>query len=69
MSFGKRIALLACCVSLVFTSPLILAGQGTWTVVVAGLDNPRGLAFGPEGALYIAQASLRTPVSGFTRAM
>ena len=56
MSFGKRIALLACCVSLVFTSPLILAGQGTWTVVVAGLDNPRGLAFGPEGALYIAQA-------------
>ena len=28
----------------------------TWTVVVNGLDNPRGLAFGPEGALYIAEA-------------
>ena len=56
MSFGKRVALVACCVSLVLTSPLILAGQATWEVVVDGLDNPRGLAFGPEGALYIAQA-------------
>ena len=28
----------------------------SWTVVVTALDNPRGLAFGPEGALYIAEA-------------
>src|SRR3954464_8199099 len=26
------------------------------TVVARGLDNPRGIAFGPEGALYVAEA-------------
>jgi hypothetical protein len=29
-------------------------GQGT--VVASGLNNPRGLAFGPDGALYVAEA-------------
>jgi hypothetical protein len=32
------------------------AGAGTPTVVMSGLDNPRGLAFGPRGALYVAEA-------------
>jgi hypothetical protein len=39
----------------------ILSGAGgavtpPGTVVMSGLDNPRHLAFGPEGALYVAEA-------------
>jgi hypothetical protein len=33
-----------------------LAAQADVTVVMSGLDNPRGLAFAPNGALYVAEA-------------
>jgi hypothetical protein len=32
-----------------------LATAATVTTVMSGLDNPRGLAFGPEGALYVTE--------------
>src|SRR4249920_4265850 len=31
------------------------------TVVMRGLENPRGLAIGPEGALYVAEAGKGGP--------
>jgi hypothetical protein len=33
-----------------------LTAAPTITVVMSGLDNPRGLALGPEGGLYVAEA-------------
>jgi sugar lactone lactonase YvrE len=33
-----------------------IAGAQTPTVVMSGLDNPRGLAFAPNGALYVTEA-------------
>ena len=56
MSLKKHCALALCCCALVFTIPMTPSGAASWEVVVTGLDNPRGLAFGPEGGLYIAQA-------------
>jgi hypothetical protein len=39
---------------------LLAAGEAaadpSISVVMSGLDNPRGLAFGPQGALYVAEA-------------
>jgi len=43
-----------------FAALLALTARGVAaaevTVVMSGLDSPRGLAFGPEGALYVAEA-------------
>jgi hypothetical protein len=54
-----RIAVLAA----VATAALVSAGMAAATVtpVMTGLDNPRGLAFGPEGALYVAEAGRGGP--------
>jgi hypothetical protein len=34
----------------------VLRAQSSMLVIASGLDNPRGLAFGPDGALYVAEA-------------
>ena len=56
MMSAKSFGVLLCVLALGFRLPLITAAATTWDVVVSGLDNPRGVAFGPDGALYIAQA-------------
>jgi hypothetical protein len=38
-----------------------VASTPAGTVVMSGLDNPRHLAFGPEGALYVAEAGRGGP--------
>src|SRR2546423_14621693 len=40
------------------------ASASTITQVMHGLDNAKGLAFGPEGALYVAEAGRGGPASG-----
>lgn len=46
-----------------FEPALFANGPGAQAtgVVMSGLDNPRGLAFGPEGALYVAEAGRGGP--------
>lgn len=38
-----------------------IEAQPSVQVVMSGLDNPRGMAFGPEGALYVAEAGRGGP--------
>lgn len=46
----------AALVSTVLIAGTTLTAQSPMVVVASGLDNPRGLAFGPDGALYVAEA-------------
>ena len=36
--------------------PVAVSATATVTVLMSGLDAPRGLAWGPEGGLYVAEA-------------
>ena len=62
---GRNIRLLALIVGLVAVLGAFAGTSGATdppgTVVMSGLDNPRGLAFGPEGGLYVAEAGRGGP--------
>jgi hypothetical protein len=51
----RATALLVPLVFIVIAAPPIV-GQSSVLVIASGLDNPRGLNFGPDGALYVAEA-------------
>jgi glucose/arabinose dehydrogenase len=40
----------------VLLTPSAWAQSSSFTVVASGLDGPRGLKFGPDGAFYVAEA-------------
>ncbi len=44
------------CTLVLFGLPSNVSADQPYQVVASGLDNPRGLAFGPEGALYVVEA-------------
>jgi hypothetical protein len=46
----------AAAVALVATVSPSITAQSSLLIVASGLDNPRGLNFGPDGALYVAEA-------------
>ncbi len=54
---NKKLTLtLALTVGFVSPTAPILATNISTTVLASGLNNPRGMTFGPDGQLYIAQA-------------
>jgi hypothetical protein len=68
ISLGALALLAAMAFSLASAGP---AAAVTDAVIASGLDNPRGIAFGPDGALYVAEAGeggdtpcVNTPAEG-----
>lgn len=58
-----RVTLIALITAAALLVPLrtTVAARATFEVIASGLFSPRGLAFGPEGALYVAEAGRGGP--------
>jgi len=50
----------------VLLAPSAWAQSSNFTVVASGLNGPRGLKFGSDGALYVAEAGSGGDSSGFS---
>jgi hypothetical protein len=55
------IGLIAAAAALLVPLRTTVAARATFEVIASGLFSPRGLAFGPEGALYVAEAGRGGP--------
>jgi hypothetical protein len=54
--FNKLLALVASLLLVAFSIAPATAASPPFTVIASGLHNPRGMTFGPDGRLYVAEA-------------